>query len=187
MLKKLEKSLLKAPVIKRGDYNYFIHPITDGIPRLEPSLLREISSAIIEIADLDVDLIVTIEAMGIHISTMLSDMTEIPVNIIRKKQYWLPNEVILDQKTGYSGGKLYLNWINKGDRVCVIDSVISTGGTMIAALNGLKKVDADIKDVIAVIERGDGVKRVKKETGFDVKTLVKVDVVDNKVKILEEL
>jgi len=33
MLERLKKSLFEAPVFKRGEYNYFIHPITDGVPR----------------------------------------------------------------------------------------------------------------------------------------------------------
>ncbi|MCJ7741075.1 MAG: adenine phosphoribosyltransferase, partial [Methanoregula sp.] len=32
MLDRLVTSLETCPMIKRGDYNYFIHPITDGVP-----------------------------------------------------------------------------------------------------------------------------------------------------------
>ena len=52
MLDRLKKSLLEAPVFKRGSYNYFIHPITDGVPEIRPDLIREVVSHIVRIADL---------------------------------------------------------------------------------------------------------------------------------------
>lgn len=186
MLELLKKSLEGAQIVKRGSYNYFVHPLTDAIPRIEPELMKEICRAIVDNCDLDVDTIATMEAMGIHIAAVLSQLTGLPFNIIRKRQYWLPNEVILDQTTGYSKGKLFINAINRGDRVLIVDAVISTGGTLIAVINGLKKSGAEIKDIICVIERGDGAQRVKEETGYDVKTLVKIEVGDN-VKILDSI
>ena len=105
-----------------------------------------------------------------------SQKTGIPVNIVRKKQYWLPDEIVLDQSTGYSKGKLFMNYVNSGDVVTVIDAVVSTGGTLIAVLKGLKERGVVVKDVLCAIERGDGVEKVMNETGFSVKTLVKVEV-----------
>lgn len=67
MLDKLKNSLLEAPVFKRGSYNYFIHPITDGVPEVRPDLIREVTANIVRIANLEVDKIVTVEAMGIPI------------------------------------------------------------------------------------------------------------------------
>ncbi|MEF8780707.1 MAG: adenine phosphoribosyltransferase, partial [Haloferacaceae archaeon] len=53
---RLEQSLLDAPIIEKGDYQYFVHPISDGVPMLEPELLREIVIKIIRKAELeDVD------------------------------------------------------------------------------------------------------------------------------------
>lgn len=185
MLDKLRKSLKDSPVIKRGEYNYFINPITDGIPALDPEVLEEACYAITEAVDFEgVDCIVAIESMGIHIGAVLSTITRVPLNIIRKKQYWLPGEVKLQQTTGYGKGELYLNSIKKGDTVVLVDSIISTGGTMVAALKGLKEVGAKVRDAVAVVERGDGVRRVEAETGVKVKTLVKINVGENKVDVV---
>jgi adenine phosphoribosyltransferase len=186
MLELLKDSLVKCPVIKRGEYSYFIHPLTDGIPRLEAELMNEVCDAIIKAADLDVDYIMTIESMGIHIASVVSQKTGIPVNIVRKKQYWLPGEAVLDQSTGYSRGELFMNFVDSGDVVAVIDAVVSTGGTLVAVLNGLKERGAVVKDVVCVIERGGGVEHVKVETGFDVKTLVRVEV-DDSVSIVKSI
>jgi adenine phosphoribosyltransferase len=183
MLDRLKTSLLNAPVVMRGKYAYFIHPISDGVPQLAPELIREVVTSILKIANLDVDKIVTIEAMGIHVGTALSLTTDIPLVILRKRKYNLPGEIAVHQVTGYSKGELYLNGVDEGDNVLIVDDVVSTGGTMIATIQALEKAGAIIQDIVAVIERGDGAEKVRAE-GYDIKTLVKIDVDENGVKIL---
>ncbi len=183
MLEKLKSSLRDSPITKRGEYEYFVHPITDGILLVESDLLIEVAEAIIKFANLDVDKIVCVEAMGIHIATALSLKTNIPFVVVRKRIYNLEGEIAVHQVTGYSAGELYINGIKEGDRVILVDDVVSTGGTMIAVLGALESVGAEIVDILAVIERGDGRERVERETGYTVKTLVKVDVKDGKVVI----
>jgi adenine phosphoribosyltransferase len=183
MLKNLRETMKNAPIVKRGAYNYFIHPISDGVPVVRPELLREVIACMVKNANLDVDKIVTIEAMGLPLGAALSMITDIPFIIIRKRKYDLPGEIAVHQSTGYSKGELYLNGINKGDRVLVIDDVISTGGTMKAVLNALEKAGAIIEDIVVVIERGDG-KKIIEDLGYNVQTMIKIDVDEHGVKIL---
>jgi len=183
----LKKTLEESPVVKKGEYDYFIHPITDGIMLVEPDLLREVAEAIKEVSDLNADKIVCMEAMGIHIATALSLETGIPFVVVRKRCYELDEEIAVHQITGYSECEMYINGIKRGDKVLVVDDVVSTGGTMIAVLNALKSSGVEIVDVVAVVEKGEGKMRVKKETGYEVKTLVKVDVKDGKVVIEDSM
>jgi len=185
MLERLKKSLLDAPVFRRGEYNYFIHPITDGVPEVRPDLIREVVGHIIRIADLDVDKIVTVEAMGIPIGIALSMVTDIPLVIIRKRKYGLPGEIEISQVTGYSKSQLFLNGIEKGDRVIVVDDVVSTGGTLLATLQSLKVAGAQVKDVVVVIKRGEGVRRLREE-GYSIKTMVELDVDEHRVTRVTE-
>ena len=174
-MSKLEESLQAAPIVKRGEYHYFIHPITDGVPYLEPQLLNEVTDRIIEVIDPNFDKILTIEAMGIHIGTSLALRTGKPVSIIRKRQYNLPNEVKVDQATGYSKGELFLNGIYGSDRLIIIDDVISTGGTLSSVIKAVNTIGATIVDIVVVIERGDGAKLLR-QAGIPLKTLVKIEV-----------
>jgi len=185
MLEILKKSFKGIPIVKRGEYSYFIHPISDGVPSLEPELLQEIAEFIAERADMDVDRILTIEAMGIPLATTLSLMTDIPFGIIRKRKYELEGEVLLSQSTGYSKGELYINGIKEGDRVLIVDDVISTGGTLLALVRALKNIGAIITGIFVVIERGEGVANLRKE-GIEVTTLVRIDVDEDGVRILED-
>jgi adenine phosphoribosyltransferase len=179
MLDRLVESLETCPMVKRGEYNYFIHPITDGVPIVDPALLRDVCSAMIKVLDLNnIDKIVVVEAMGIHIGAVLSVMTDIPMTVMRKREYKLPCEVPVHQKTGYSKGELYLNGVYKGDRVVIIDDVVSTGGTMRALLAALEIAGAEVKDVCIVIQRGDP------DIGRPYKSLVKINVTD-RVHVVE--
>ena len=76
-----------------------------------------------------------------------------------------------------------MNDLHAGEKILLIDDVVSTGGTIIALLNTLKDLGLEIKSTVAVIEKGEGKNIVKKETGVDVLSIVKLDVIDGKVVI----
>ncbi len=184
-MEKLENSLLEAPVVEKDGYHYFVHPISDGIPALEPGLLREIVIGILRKADLrDVDKIVTPAAMGIHISTAVSLMTDIPLVVIRKRQYGLAGEVALSKATGYEESEMYINDVAAGDRVLLLDDVLSTGGTLEAITDALDQTGADVVDIVAVIKKVGGENAVE-DSHHEVKTLVNVDVEDGQVVIVD--
>ena len=183
MLEEVKKSLEASPIVKKGDYNYFVNPISDGVPAMDPKMLRELSLIVHKHADLNVDKIVAVEAMGIHLATALSLATDIPFVVIRKRQYGLEREKEVYQKTGYGSSNLYVNDLHPGEKILLIDDVVSTGGTMIALLKTLKDMDLEVKSAVAIIEKGEGKEIVEKETGFKLLTIVNLDVVDGKVVI----
>ena len=182
MLEKLVESLREAPVVKKGDYDYFVHGISDGIPAMDPNVLKEIAKVLDEILDLSkIDKIVGVEAMGIHIATALSLETDIPFVVIRKRQYGLPGEHEIVKSTGYATSKLYINDLKEGDNILLVDDVVSTGGTLTAVINELKSIGVNLVDTVVVVEKGEGKGIVEEATGENIITLVKLDVVDGKV------
>ena len=183
MLEELLKTLKESPIVEKGDYDYFVHPVTDGIPEMKPKILKEIVFVLKEKIDLNVDKIVCVEAMGIHLATALSLETDIPFVIIRKRKYGLDGEISVFQKTGYGEDNLYINSLNAGEKILLIDDVVSTGGTMIATIQALKNMNVIIAEAIAIVEKGEGKVIVENETGISILTLVKLDVVDGKVHI----
>jgi adenine phosphoribosyltransferase len=183
MLEKLVKSLVEAPVVKKGEYDYFVHPITDGVPLVEAELLQEVAEAVSQFGNMDVDKIVCVEAMGIHLATAISLLTKIPFVVVRKRSYGLEGEMAVHQTTGYSEGELYVNGLRKGDRVFLVDDVVSTGGTMTAVIKALKRIETEIVDVMAIIEKGDGREFVENETGIKVNTLVRANVIQGNVVV----
>lgn len=182
MLELLKRSLEDCPIVGLKGYQYFVHPITDGVPDLDPRLLDEVTDRMIQLGDFDCDVILAPEAMGIPLSTAISSKTGIPMSIIRKKKYGLPGEVSIAQYTGYSKSDMFINGLKKGERAVLIDDVLSTGGTMRAIIHALKNViGVEIVDIIVVFEKAGHREEVESEFGVKIKTLMCVDVVNGKV------
>mgnify|MGYP000920873430 CR=1 FL=1 len=185
MLEKLKRSVEASPIVSMGDYRYFAAPITDGIPRMEPDVLEEIAARIMEVADLDCDLIVAPEAMGIPVAVALSLRTGIPYNVIRKRGYGLPGEVSVCQVTGYSKCNMFINGLKAGDRAVLVDDILSTGGTLYAVIQALRMMGVELVDAVAVLERGPGKTRIERELGVRVRTLLRADIVGDRVVVSE--
>jgi adenine phosphoribosyltransferase len=182
----LRSSVLEAPVVWRGDYAYFVHPLTDGVPRQNRDVLVAARDLISEQVDWsEIDVILGIEAMGIPLAAALCLSSGKPLVIARKRQYGLPGERAIDQSTGYSKGELYLNDINAGDRVLVVDDVVSTGGTIEPVLLSLENIGAAIQGVFIVFEKGEGMARLRESRGWALHSLVRVKMNGDKVVLLD--
>lgn len=183
-LEALKASVEGCAVVKREEYEYMVHPLSDGIPRVDPNLLGEAVDAMLQVGDFDCDMIMTIEALGIPLATALSIRTGKPFNIVRKRMYGLPGEVNLTKATGYSKSTLFINGVQAGDRVVIVDDIVSTGGTLWALVEALKRMQVRIVDIIVVFEKTDKKAEIERKIGHPIKTLVKVAVVDGKVVLL---
>ena len=183
----LQDSLRGAPIIWKGDYPYFIHPISDGIPRMDAEVLRATRDLIVSSIDWsEVDLIVTVEAMGLPLLAAVGDATGKPTVVIRKRSYGMEGEVRVDIATGYSQSIVYINDIKPGERVVIVDDVISTGGTLEPLLERLESMGVILHDVVVAIEQGEGRERLNRERpDWPVRSLVRIDIIDGKVEIID--
>lgn len=180
----MKESLERSDVVRFGEYQYFVHPITDGIPAMDPRVLEEVLDRIFDMMPMDVDYLVGAEAMAIPLIVPLSLMTGIPYNVVRKRRYGLPGEVSVRQTTGYSEKELFINGLRKGDRVIVMDDVVSTGGTLRAIVKALKAMGVEVADIIVVIRKTDRLEELERDIDQKVRTLVSVEVRDGRVRVL---
>jgi len=180
-LDKLRASLAECPVVRFGDYEYFVHPITDGIPLGRPEVLAEVVEEIVRVGEWDCDMVATAESMGFPLAAAVSLRTGRPYVFLRKRRYGLPGEVSVAQVTGYGKANLFVNNMRAGDRVVFVDDVISTGGTLRAIVQAFRSIGAVLTDVVIVFEKTRERERLERELGIRIKTLMKVDVVDGKV------
>ena len=182
----LRQSVLDAPVILKGEYHYFIHPLSDGVPSQSAELLEAARDLIHERVDWSsVDIILGIEAMGIPLAASLCLVTGKPMVIGRKRQYGLPGETAVDQSTGYSKGSIYLNDISQGDRVFIVDDVISTGGTLLPILKSIDGIGATVADCWIVFEKGDGMNFVRSNGDWPLNSLVRISMDGSRVTLLD--
>ncbi len=187
-LQRLRESLRNAPVSWKGDYPYFIHPITDGVPRLDPLVLKAVTDLCEMAIEWEgVDLILGIEAMGLPLTAPLSIRTGIPLIIARKRSYGLEGEISIGQETGYSKGEMFLNDFKPGEKVVIVDDVLSTGGTLKAVLEGVRRTGAEVTHIIAVVEKGPGLVKLQAEyPDVIIESLVRLEMDGDRIILLDD-
>ena len=182
----LKDSVVKAPVVWKEGYPYFVHPLSDGVPRQSAELLTAARDLISEGVDWEsVDIILGIEAMGIPLAAALCLSSGKPLVIGRKRQYGLPGEVSIDQSTGYSKGEIFLNDIEKGARVLIVDDVVSTGGTLHPVLKAVEESGAIVQDCWIVFEKGEGMNNIRSSGDWPLNSLVRIEMQGDKIVVLE--
>ena len=130
------------------------------------------------------DRIITMEAMGIPLATMVSIAFDIPFTIIRKRSYGLPDEISVEQITGYSKSQLYINGVTKNDRIVIVDDVISTGGTLRAVLTAFQKMQVDVKAIVIAVDKGTCAQDISTEYHLPIHCITQISIDQGRLKIL---
>jgi len=179
-MQRLRQSVHDAPVVERDGYRYLVHPVSNGIPTLDPRLMREVVNGLLRLVDFeDADVIVTPVTMGVHVATALSLTTDVPLVVIRSREYGFDDEVPFE----HPDGRYYLNDVTAGDRVVVVDDLVNTGQSIAAVVEALDDVGAALLDVACVLRR---VESRDDLANVDVKRLLDVAVTEDGVEIVDE-
>lgn len=173
---RLEECFLGGPVVDVGGYQYFVNPLSDGVPRVDPDVLREAAAGLLEVSPPGYGLILAPEAMGIPLATALSLMTDRPFAVIRKRRYGLPGEIAVDASTGYSRSSLYIDGVSAGDRILLVDDVIDTGGTAGCIVRALRRAGAEVAGVSVVFDRSRDIGALSESLGVPVRAVLRVGV-----------
>jgi adenine phosphoribosyltransferase len=177
-MQRLRESVETAPVVERDGYRYLVHPVSNGVPTLSPALVREVVTGLLERVDFeDADVIVTPVTMGVHVATALSLATDVPLVVVRAREYGFEREVAFE----HPDSEFYLNDVTAGDRVVVVDDLVNTGQSLTAIVDALDAVGAELLDVACVIRR---VESRNDLAGLDVTRLLDVAVTDDGVDVV---
>jgi adenine phosphoribosyltransferase len=107
--------------------------------------------------------------------------------IARKRSYGLEGEVTIGQETGYSKGEMFLNDMKPGEKVVIVDDVLSTGGTLKAVLEGVRRTGAKVTHIIAVVEKGPGLALLQAEyPEVAIESLVRLEMDGARIVLLDE-
>lgn len=161
--------------------NYLVNTFTDHIPSTNPVVLRQAIDAIRKTIGKYFSRdykIVGEEERGGYISACVALTMGLSFCLAKQNPCRMPGELGITFKTTYKENMgMYLNGLSSKDTVIIIDDMIDTGGTMIAMIKTLQRIDVKIIKAIALIERVEkkGINRIKDETGIDVETIIKVD------------
>jgi len=163
----------------RSEYRYLVNPVTEGIPPAPPELLEWIADVIDGIASTKVDKVVTFEALGIPYATLLAQRRKKPLAIIRKRDFGSPENLTakVPYASGFETGTYFVYGVNKGERIILLDDMVSTGGSLIPTIKALRRKGVRVEDSLAVCEkpRYGGSSEVRRRTGLRVKTLFRLE------------
>jgi len=110
----------------------------------KPDILRRVSNLLAQEIPPGIDRIAGTELGAVALAAALSLETGLPFVIARKAP------------KGYSTTRAVEGELHAGERVVLVEDVISTGAQAILAANRLKEAGADVVKVVAVIDREQG-------------------------------
>jgi adenine phosphoribosyltransferase len=172
-------SLEGIPIVGSGEYHYFVHPLSDGIPSIDPDLLLNATYFLGELLPKpeEYDLLITAEAMGIPLAASISTRTGKPFSIARKRRYDLPGEITVGQETGYSSGDLHLNLPEVTGRAVIVDDVLSTGGTLKALVRGIRITGWEVEQAVFLFNKmkWNQIRELGNKTDIEIKTLLDLE------------
>lgn len=128
--------------------------------------------------DKKIDVVAGIESRGFILGSVLAHRLGIGFVPIRKKGK-LPAETISEEyqlEYGTDKIEIHRDAIKKGDNVLLVDDLIATGGTCIAAANLIKKLGGNIVECSFIVSLPElkGKERLEKE-GYNIFNLVEFE------------
>jgi adenine phosphoribosyltransferase len=164
-------------------FAFFPTSITDNIPPLQP----ELSEAVCFLSKLhlshlsEATLGVGEEDRGAMIISDILLHHRLPRTLARWTPTGAPGEIAVPLVNEYipeeEQVRVFLNGVRPGDRIILIDDLISTGGTMVALIQAVQKTGAEILEIFTIGEKAEnrGREFVLQGTGLQVKTLLVTD------------
>lgn len=110
----------------------------------DPKLLKAIAEALVPLVPPGVNALAGLEMGGIPIATMLSQLTGLPVLLVRKKA------------KDYGTCKIAEGGQVKGRKLLIVEDVVTSGGAILDAAQALREEGALLANVVCVIDRESG-------------------------------
>lgn len=128
----------------------------------DPALLRNIAEAMLAMLPDDLDALAGLELGGIPIATVLSQLSGLPTRFVRK------------QAKSYGTQRLAEGGEIAGQRLAIIEDVITTAGQVIQSATTLRAAGAEIDTVLCVIDREAGGAEALAREGLQLRALLTI-------------
>ncbi|KEY57326.1 phosphoribosylanthranilate isomerase [Serratia sp. DD3] len=179
-----DTDLLKAtfddqPLVEIKGSKFLLNALTEQVPATSAELLHEAARRVCDAMPfLPGTKLVGEEDKGGVLLAAVSLLSGLPFGIARWYPSGLTGQVQVAFDCEYTHGSLYLNGVEKGDRVYIVDDLISSGGTLLGLIEAIHRAGAEVLGIICVAEKVNygGIARVREATGLDVISLVRIDI-----------
>ncbi|WP_379159744.1 phosphoribosyltransferase [Paenibacillus sp. sgz5001063] len=180
---KLSESISKAKNVriyknKETAYDFKLYPFGERGTYIDPELISEITDSLTESITVEFpafDYIVSPEPGG-HTWGMLAAYKLMkPMNILRLSTELYDNyEVSIRRETAYNENYIYFDGFTAGDRVLLLDDVISSGATIRCIAQQMDHMGIQLVGVQAILAKGEFYKQLETDIGVPVRFLSKV-------------
>ena len=126
----------------------------------DPALLRRIARGLAGLIDGTVDRLAGPELGAVALVTAVSLETGIPFVIVRRAA------------KDHGGSREIEGVLEPGDRVVVIEDVITTGGQALSAAERLTAAGAHVHAILAVVDRDEGGNEAIRDAGYELRSLL---------------
>ncbi len=120
------------------------------------------------------DLVAGVDARGFILGSVLAYELNLGFVPVRKKGK-LPFQTVAEEYSleyGNAAVEMHTDSVRPGQRVLLIDDLIATGGTMLAAAKLLQRLGANVVEAAAIIDLPElGGSQALKDTGLDIYTV----------------
>ncbi len=168
---------LKSHVITVVDWPQTGVRFRDVTPLFEtPECFKTIVDTICtHYAEIGVDRIAGVDARGFVIGGAVANQMNLPFVLVRKKGK-LPFETVSEDyalEYGKATIEVHTDSVSKNEQIAIVDDLIATGGTLLAASRLFQRLDARVAEVTAVIDLPElGGSQLLKDAGLAVMSLI---------------
>ena len=79
----------------------------------------------------------------------------------------LPGFLVRKEEKGHGTGKLIEGNLKEGDVAAMFEDVVTTGGSVIKAINAVRDSGADVKTLFVIVDREEGARAKFEEMGVE--------------------
>lgn len=166
MNEKIAQALVDANVMKFGKFVlasgrespvYVDIRVVPSYPKSFQTVIDELSNLI---ENLGIDVIAGAETAGIPLAAAIALKLKKPMVYVRKRP------------KGYGTDSKIEGVLNKGQKVILIDDMMTNGGSKIKFIDGVRATSAEIEHIAIVLDREQGGKELLDENGVKVNALI---------------
>lgn len=148
-LEELGQELVAAAVL-RGEFRlrsgaHSTYYIDKYLFTTRPRLLRGIAAELVSRLPAEVDRVAGPVLGAVPLVTAVSLASELPMVIVR-----------VDKPKEYGTSRQIEGTLESGERVVLVEDVVTTGGAALAAVEALRSAGAEVVHVFAVVDREEG-------------------------------
>jgi len=126
----------------------------------QPSILRRVGHRLAELVPSDTDRLAAPELGAVLLGGAVSMELDLPLVLVRK------------EAKGYGTEKSLEGVLQPGDRVTVVEDVLTTGGAAIAAVERVREAGGTVLTLLAVLDREEGAAENLAQLGIPLRALL---------------